>query len=31
MYSYHRGQKKALDSLELEIQVAMSHHMGAGN
>lgn len=25
------GQKVALDALELELQVALSHHMGAGN
>ena len=26
-----RGQKRALDLLELELQMAVSHHMGVGN
>ena len=25
------GQKRALDPLKLELQVIVSHHMGAGN
>ena len=25
------GQKRALDALELELQMVVSHHMGAGN
>jgi hypothetical protein len=29
--SAHRGQKVALDALEQELQVAVSHHVGAGN
>ena len=27
----HRGQKKALDPLELELYIVVSHHVGAGN
>lgn len=27
----YEGQKKALDSLGLEIQMVVSHHAGAGN
>jgi hypothetical protein len=27
----HRGQKKALDFLELEFQTVLSHYVGAGN
>jgi hypothetical protein len=27
----HRGQKKALGTLELELQMAVSHSVGAGN
>ena len=26
-----RGQKKALDLLELELRMVVSHHVGAGN
>ena len=26
-----RGQKRASDSLKLELQMVVSHHMGAGN
>ena len=26
-----RGQKRALDSLELELQMVVSHHVGAWN
>lgn len=29
--SVHRDQMRVLELLELEIQVAMSYHMGAGN
>lgn len=29
--STHRSQKKALDALELELQKAVSFHIGAGN
>jgi len=28
--STHGGYKKALDTLELELQVVVSHHVGAG-
>jgi hypothetical protein len=29
MHGAHRGQKRAPDSLELELQVALSCHVGA--
>lgn len=29
--SAHIGQKRALDFLELELQVIMNHHVGAGS
>ena len=31
MGSIHKGQKKMSDSLELELRMAVSCHMGAGN
>lgn len=31
MYSDHGGQKKVLDSLELELQMGVNGHVGAGN
>lgn len=27
----HRGQKKVLDSLQLELQTDVSHHVGSGD
>jgi hypothetical protein len=30
-YSAHRGQKKTSESLELEPNMVVSHHVGAGN
>lgn len=27
----YRGQKKVMDALELELQVVVSHHLGAEN
>lgn len=27
----HRGQKRLLDSLELDLQMDGSHHVGSGN
>lgn len=29
--SVHKGQKKALDPLELKLQTVVNHHVGAGN
>jgi hypothetical protein len=31
VYSAHRGQKRASESLELELQMAVSCHVSAGN
>jgi hypothetical protein len=31
LYSTHRGQKKVMDPLELELQVVVSYHVGAEN
>lgn len=31
LYSAHRGQKKVLDPLELELQTNVSHHVNIGN
>ena len=31
MFSAVRGQKRASDRLELELQVVVNHNMGAGN
>ena len=31
MFDARRSQKRASDSLELELQVVVSHHVGAGN
>lgn len=31
LLSILRGQKRALDTLELELQMAVSHYVGAGN
>lgn len=30
-FSVYGGQKKKLDPLDLELQMVLSHHMGAGN
>lgn len=30
MYSAHGGKKRALDPLELELQLVVSYHVGAG-
>lgn len=31
VYSAHTGQKMVLDPLQLESQMVVSHHTGAGN
>jgi hypothetical protein len=31
MHYAHRGQKRALDILQLELQMIVSHHVGVGN
>lgn len=31
VYLVSTGQKRVLDALELELQIAVDHHMGAGN
>jgi hypothetical protein len=31
MLGAHRSQKRTSDSLELELQMFVSHHVGAGN
>lgn len=31
MHGISRGQKRVLDSLGLELEAVVSHHMGAGN